>query len=299
MRMRVYRPKGPPGGSLLLIPGLHFAGPDDPRLDRFAAILADAGRWVFAPFLPDFLALRVEPRLVDDAERALDALLATIGRPPGRPAVFSISFGSFPALRLAAARPGEIASLVVFGGFADWEETMRFCLNGAPGFPHDPLNRPVVFLNLLDAPDAVAHAWRAFVVETWGRPEMKADAAWRPVAERLAAALDPSHRLLFRQGCGLAPGARLIDDALESDRRPWLDPRPHLASLRSRVHLVHGRDDDVIPFTQSQRLAESIPHARVLLTGLYDHTGQAKLRPGTLWRELRTMVAIVRALAAS
>ena len=41
-----------PLAPLLLWPGLHYAGPDDPRLDRFGRVLAHAGYRVQAPFMP-------------------------------------------------------------------------------------------------------------------------------------------------------------------------------------------------------------------------------------------------------
>ena len=70
MRAWIYAPTSrAPAGSLLLVPGLHFAGPADPRLDRFARILASAGLVVLAPFLPDFISQVLDPRvleLVDD-----------------------------------------------------------------------------------------------------------------------------------------------------------------------------------------------------------------------------------------
>src|SRR5687768_16804695 len=65
----VYRPREPKG-AMLLVPGLHYLGPADPRLDRFLSILADAGALVLCPFLPEFRALRVGPSLVHDCARA-------------------------------------------------------------------------------------------------------------------------------------------------------------------------------------------------------------------------------------
>lgn len=35
MRVRLYRPRGAPRSTYLIAPGLHYAGADDPRLDRF------------------------------------------------------------------------------------------------------------------------------------------------------------------------------------------------------------------------------------------------------------------------
>lgn len=316
----VYRPAGRrPDGALLLVPGLHYAGPADPRLDRFARVLADAGLLVLSPFLPDFTALRVAPGLMADTEASLEALRALPDYPAGlRPGVFSISFGSLPALRLAA-HPDlgpRLGGTVVFGGYADFRDTIRFCLEGAPGRPHDPLNRPVVFMNLLDRlesapedPGRLLAAWTDVVTRTWGRPEMKERARSEPIAREVASRLNAADRLLFLQGCGHEPGGdRLCHEALDrgGDAWDWLDPRPHLSSVSRPVVLVHGRDDDVIPFEQSELLERAMPpgaEVRRLLTGLYSHTGQTGLVERVadlpaLARELASMLGILRAVDA-
>jgi len=318
-RAWVYGPRGRrPRGSLLVVPGLHYAGPSDRRLDRFAAVLADAGIVVLAPFLPDFSEMRVGRGLVRDTERALEALLELPGRPPGRPGAFSISFGSMPALRLASSeRYGdELAGLVVFGGFADWNETIRFSLSGDGDRPHDPLNQPVVFMNLIEHLEerpsdatSVMEAWFDYVRATWGRPEMKERERHAAVAERIAGELDDAARELFLVGCGLLPGGfERCSRALEraGDGYAWIDPRPYLEGIRCPVYLVHGRDDDVIPHTHAALLAKAMPdHAsvQVHVTGMYAHTGKAGLgemlrRAPEMARELRSMVAILRAITA-
>ena len=48
---------------LSLIPGIQHQGPDDPRLDRFARVLAHAGYVVGVPALPTMIDLRMEPEL--------------------------------------------------------------------------------------------------------------------------------------------------------------------------------------------------------------------------------------------
>jgi predicted esterase len=67
------------------------------------------------------------------------------------------------------------------------------------------------------------------------------------------------------------------------------------------VHLIHGRDDDVIPWSESQSLARvlaSHTNVETSITGLYGHTG-AGARPGLaeMTREVATMLGMVRELA--
>jgi fermentation-respiration switch protein FrsA (DUF1100 family) len=66
-----------------------------------------------------------------------------------------------------------------------------------------------------------------------------------------------------------------------------------------RVELVHGADDDVIPFEHAHLLAERLPNAdpRVHVTGLYGHTGASFGKLLALPKELATMIRVLRILA--
>jgi pimeloyl-ACP methyl ester carboxylesterase len=206
---------------------------------------------------------------------------------------------------------------MIYGGFSDWQETMRFCLEGEPeSVPprlHDPLNRPVIYLNLLDTlPGApadtapLAAAWRAYVEATWGQEIYKRGGRHQEVARRMAKDLDPSVRELFLEGCGVDGSSNdRVHEALKaSGGRPWLDPRPRLHRIRCPVSMVHGIDDDVIPAEEMESLRAAFsPDHRVetYRTGWLGHAGRAGLAdilgavPLAL-RELRTMGAMLGAL---
>lgn len=291
----------------VIAPGLHYAGPDDPRLDRFCRILAAAGNLVVAPYIPSYLELTPNRRAIDDFMRVLD-MPAAAG---DKPIVFSISFGSLLAFAAAAERPALVERLVVFGGYADFHATMKFCLTGevASGrhAQRDPLNQPVVLMNLLDHiahdsahRDALIEMWKLYVTRTWGRPEMKARERFVAIAEELAPTVPEAIRDLFLVGIGARPGAwDIAVPALAAFDARDLDPTPFLPRVRCRVDLVHGMDDDVIPFEQSHDLARRLVHAdvRVHITGLYGHTGAQRPPLGAVAKELATMVRVLRVLA--
>lgn len=304
-----------PVGSLLLVPGLHSLGPLDPRMDRFARILATAGLYVLAPRLPDFASLVLGEGVFGDLSRAFSTLLALPGRPSGRPGVFSISFGSLPSLWLAARSPlsSEVGSLIVFGGYADFEDTLRFCIHGRPGAAHDPLNRPVVFMNLLpwldgrpEDPAPLLRALRRYVEATWGRPEMKADGKWQAVARAVADDLPSEERPLFLAATGVQGDTKALFEAAllrSGDAFRWLDPTAFLREIRCPTHFIHGADDDVIPYEQAFSLAKGLPEGvcrGVHVTGLYGHTHKAETR--TTLREvpalLREGVTLLRMVSA-
>ena len=307
-------------GAVLVVPGLHFGGAQEPRMRRFISVLAHAGLAVAMPNLPDYLEQVLRPGVVDDLGVALDHMLTSDVVPDGvKPAIFTISFGSWPGLEVAC-RPEfaeRIGGVVTFGGFADWRETLRFCVGlsheGDLERPRDPLNRPVCFMNLMnelpgaprepEAVEALFRGWRAFMAQTWGIVEMKERGRYEEIALRIVPDLPPELRTLFLQGCAAAPGGEALCEAAlkQGDPRSWLDPRPHLTGLRAPISIVHGRDDDVIPVEEQRRLVESMPeHAQmnVYATGLYGHSERGgvlqllSLIPGAV-REGKTLLAML------
>src|SRR5262245_9200555 len=146
-------------GVYVVVPGLHFDGPDDARMDRFCRVLAAARLAVVAPFVRCYRTLEVRADASDDVAVACRHAIA-FARERGlpRPALFSISFGSAPGIEAAAsdALRDRLGALVVFGGFFDFAGVIRFAISarafddGMPvALPHDPLNAPAVFINLL------------------------------------------------------------------------------------------------------------------------------------------------------
>ena len=203
---------------------------------------------------------------------------------------------------------------MVFGGFADFRATVRFALTGVTEragerleLPRDPLNSPAVFLNLLPHLDvdgdraALEAAWMAMVERTWGRMELKEPGKRDPHAHAIAATLPAELREIFLVGCGLRPGA--VDRLDEGLRRSgeafaFFDPRLHLGGVRAPVFVIHGRDDDVIPWFEAEKIRDGLPAGqprRFLVTGMASHTG-TRAPAGALVRELGLLVQTVRAI---
>jgi pimeloyl-ACP methyl ester carboxylesterase len=320
MRVRILRPKTS-RGVYHLIPGLHFLGPDDIRLDRFATILAAAGFTVVAPFYPAFVNLTLHPGVFADAKRA-HALAEDVARelqaPP--PAVFSISFGSLLAIHLASRRElkGRIGGVVLFGGYADLFATVRYAVTGRAShggksleMRPDPLNAPVVYLNhlpfleLTGEKEVLARAWRKMVRRTWGRAELKAPGARDGHAHAILRHLPPELQLPFLRGCGLASGAiEWLEAAIEraGAKMDHFDVTPMLASVHARITLVHGRDDDVIPYLETEKLAERLPRRtlkRKCITGLYGHTAAGKVGARDIVAELRALAGMLDDMATA
>ena len=309
-----------PQGALFVIPGLHFLGPEDPRMLRFLTALAASGIEVFAPFLPTPLALRLDERAAEEAACALETALA---RQSGRRlGIFTISFGSTLGVRLKADErfADRVGDVMLFGGFCDWKDALRYSVTDRDMsdelVPPDPLNQAVIYMNLVEAMDvafeeaeALRRAWRSFVGETWGEPDMRTPRRYVPIAERLASELSESLRPRFLRGCSVNPGGLEEVESALSQRETclsWLDPRPHLAHLKGTIHVAHGADDDVVPVRHADQLVDACPSSLDVhrwVTGLYGHTQHSGLRgladrgPAAL-RELRTMLGLLSAIAS-
>jgi hypothetical protein len=301
----VYTPtNASPHTAWLISPGLHHDGPDDPRMDRFAAALASAGGLVLSPRSPALCGLQLSPAAITCLARA-HTTLARLGEASGLPMrVVSVSIGALAALRLAAVTP-TVERVVVIGGYADPEALMA-SLCGADAEPRDPLNQPTAFLTFLDHLPVAIHdrtrlvnAWRWFVRTAWPRESWKRPGATahHDAARTLAREVDARDRELFLVGCGARPGGHaLIRAAHASGAYAHLDWRPHAATITAEVIAVHGTTDNVIPIGQLDALAAALPAARTIRLGAFAHsktTGSL----GGLARDASALGHMLRAMA--
>ncbi|MCA9642558.1 MAG: hypothetical protein H6718_29000 [Polyangiaceae bacterium] len=315
-----YYPRESIIGHFIVVQGLHYQGPDDPRLDRFCRVLAGAGLMVHAPMLPGYLDLLLSPTVSDDLELVTKHVCNSLPRGI-KPSLFSISFGSAPALEVAARMPEAIDAVVTFGGYAELNTALRFCLDGVmelEGRSHklsrDPLNAPALFLNLLpflelrEDTQALERALRESVYRTWGRPELKPLSARARLLYDLAEHVPRGQQDLFRLAVGLR------DELDGQSAREWLDwglrqgheelefARPQRAIARaSRPTVVlHGREDDVIPWGEAVKLERALKGrvpTRLFLTGLFAHTNAEMPSIAELGQELRALLGMATALS--
>ncbi|MBT6177543.1 MAG: alpha/beta hydrolase [Deltaproteobacteria bacterium] len=304
-----------PKGAYLIGPGLHFKGAEHEGLDRFARILAKAGNLIMSPFVEDFSNMHIQPNTHVPFLGAFDALLEHRLLPPGiKPGVFSISFGSWLAMKLATCpvRNSRLGASVVFGGYGNFQEAVDFAisgeLNGERYTHHDPRNVPAIFMHIADTFDVDAatlrQAWLKYMRQTWQIDTMKSAEACHRKAKSLALELPIEFRDVFLEGCGALPGAQARVRASLADKKfDYLDTRSDFHAIQCPVFIMHGTDDDVIPYTQLESLSRELPlhvEQETYLTGLYGHSsqdGQARTAlVNAAFRELTTMVRMLKAI---
>jgi len=286
--------------SWVVLPGITRPGRKHPTLVRFVRALAASGGLVMVPEVPDWRELLLAPAKGQETLRR--AVLALAGREdsaPGRLGVMGFSFGGPQAL-LAGADPDLIPHLSVaasFGGYCDIERTFRFLFTGEHDWKGevyhaqpDPYGRWVVGGNFLpqaegfEGTEPVAEALLTLAREAGDLQVASWEAIHDARKKELEDSLPASLREVFRAFAPMAGEeipAQMIQALVPALARAALRDSPlwdlpsRLSGVRIPVHLIHGRQDRLIPFSETLRLAETIPPETgvdVSLTRLFSHS---------------------------
>ena len=303
----LYWPGGSAAAALVLVPGAVEQGKDDPRLVAFAQTFARARFAVLVPEIPNLRTQRLSP---NDAWPVAAAIryLASCFEPGQDPSigVAAISYAAGPALlaTLAPATSGRVGFVFVIGGYYDVEAVLTFFTTGY--FRQDP-SAPWRYRE----PNAYGK-W-VFVRANAARLAGPADRA--ALSEIAARKLDDLDAGIGDLRARLGPEGRAVMALLDNrdpERVPALMaalPAPIRADLRALdlerrdlsqvpfdLILVHGRDDPIIPSTESQALAAAAPADRVSLY-LVDRLTHVELGPAGLLDGFELWQAIYRILA--
>ena len=307
---RTYRPSTGSRRTVLLIPGIHSMGIEEPRLTGLARDLASAGVRVVTMALPDLQRYRITPAATDVIEDAA----SWITRQPslaedGRVGLVGISFAG--GLSIAAAtRPAladRVAFVVSFGGHGDLPRVMRYLTTGeaprvdgfVPKRPHD-YGVAVILYGLAD--QGVVPAEQVNPLRDGIRTFLLAsqltlvdrDRAERTFAEArvMAAALPEPARTYMgyvndRDVARLGPVLVPFLDRLGTGD-PALSPARAAAAPGCPVFLLHGQDDTVIPAVETRLLGAALTEhggrARVLLSPLITHAElNESINPRDAW----------------
>ena len=304
-----YVPDGSPRRTVLLIPGIHSMGIEEPRLTALAQDLAGTGVMVMAMALPDLQRYRITPQATDVIEDAVSwASQRTDLAPDGRVGIVGISFAGGLSI-VAAGRPSirdRVAFILSFGGHGDLRRVMKYLATGkAPHVegleahpPHD-YGVAVILYGLADqgiVPGDQVAALREGIYTFLYASQLtlvnmdQANATFARARTLAAALQEPSRtymnyvndRAVDKLGPVLVPYLdRLGGDAALSAE---LSPSPS-----APVYLLHGDGDTVIPAAESVLLAghlrqKGVP-VRLLLSSLITHAEVDKgASVGEVWK---------------
>ena len=293
---RWYVPADRAGRPVLIVPGVHAGGIEEPRLVAFARDVASMGHPVLTARLPDLAEYSITARTTDMIEDAAQWLAAQRehAAADGRVGVMGISFAGGLSI-VAASRPAlkdRVAFVMSFGGHGDLPRTLRYLctgvqLTGEKRPPHD-YGVAIILLGVLGV---------------GGGRVVPADQTV-PLQQAILAFLDASHldmvdqpraKLAFDHARELAQNlgepARTLMGYVNDRNVDKLGPVlvPHLSALSGddalsparaaapsgTVYLLHGTDDNVIPAVETSLLSETLRgrgvRVRAIVTPLITH----------------------------
>ena len=294
----LYGTNGGGGPGLVLLPGLTPAGKDDSRLVDFARVLARAGFTVMVPDLSGRRAYRAGTGdLPEIAAAVADLSARTRGR---RVALAGISYAVGPAMLAALEGPerDRIGLVLALGGYRDmthmvtWVTTARRRGEGGAWIAGAPPDLAVWYfvrgnLHLLNDPGD--RALLAAMADRRGRDPAA------PIGD-LAARLGPEGQavlaLLENRDPDRVPDLMsTLPERLRTELAAMDLAGRDLRALPAGLLLVHGKDDPIIPWTESADLAAAADPARTRLF-VIDRLGHTDLG----WPGIGDAVTLSRAV---
>lgn len=267
-------------GHLILVPGFSPAGKDDGRLMALAKTFARAGFAVHVPDLPGSRSLMV-------SEVDVEGLIATIEARAGDAdddtpvGIAAVSYAAGPAV-VAAIDPrvaDRVDYVVALGGYHDAESVITYLTTGA--------YRQTGETDWQYGAGNLRAGW-VFMAANAARWHDPAEGELLQEAARLRAE-DPDIDLSNLRAYLGSDAVALMD--LFENRDPdrsgallralppsiltsltALSPSRHdLESLGGKLILVHGLDDQIVPFTESLNLQASVPQTDLFLVSSFTH----------------------------
>lgn len=303
-RADYYQPGRYPRAGIVLVHGLAEAGPEDPHLVAFAAGLARARFAVFVPDLSGLRALRVG---TGDIQAIVDGFSYFSTRtdlaPRTRIGVGAFSYGVGPALLAAMDRRirNDVTFALAVGGYHDLRSVAAFFTTGY--FKDDGVwrflapNEHGKWMFVLNNADRVSDRGDRGLLQRIAEQRLQDLAA--PTAD-LADKLGPEGRAVYALAANTDPErvpkllARL-PDSMRAALAALNLANKDLAQLHAHVILIHGRDDDIIPYTESIALKRRLQDQAELF--LIDGLRHVDMRLGAadLYRLWRAAYALLRA----
>jgi pimeloyl-ACP methyl ester carboxylesterase len=144
-------------------------------------------------------------------------------------------------------------------------------LTGVPGHEGDGAVAEAVHALAIEAGEIGVYAWDP----RFDVSKVKARAQLRPAQREIFDLIAPlTTNPRTRHEAAVALSRQIAAAAVRED--PLLDPMPFLQRATVPTLLAHGRDDRLIPYTQTLRLQRALPPAvvkRCTITGLFAHSG--------------------------
>ena len=292
----LYRPSRDARAGIVLVPGVVAQGRRDARVVAIANTLA---RLDFTVLVPDMPGVRSFQMRSSDVREVADTFAWLASRPelapPGHIGIAGFSYGAGPVL-LAALQPDireQVHFVLAVGGYYSLENVVTYLTTGyypvvepagkavsetgrTSPHPYSMASFTRSNLDLLERP-VDRDFFRGYAEYIIGNRNKEDE----PVPAHLAPDAQAFYNLLTNHLPAQVPA--LLEKLPPRIRieLEGIDPAAHdLSQLRADVILLHGRGDNLIPYTESIALADALPESQVQLF-IIDGLAHVDFRPKT------------------
>jgi len=268
--------------GILLNHGVIDTGKDDPRLRRFAQIFCRAGFVIFVPDFKGMRSFRIAPSDIDEVQAAFEYFTSLKDYVmPHSSGLFGFSYGAGPMIH-AACRPAmreKVRFLMAFGAYYDLKNVLSFMATGKFEFEGKKyFRRPQEYgkwVFLANNLDWVVSPEDRSILESILRVKLRDEKE----------SIDHFLPLLGKEGKNILTLLSHTDPSQTEKLIHELSPQlqtyiealsvgPAIKQLKAGLILAHGREDDMIPFSETLRLARAAPdphRVHVEILGSFAH----------------------------
>jgi pimeloyl-ACP methyl ester carboxylesterase len=265
-RARIYHPLGIAHPSpVVVVPGVHHLGMDEPRLRRFARALASHGYLVLTPQVDDL----ADYNITKSSSVVIGDAVHELARRSGAPKVglLGLSFAGGMSLIAASdeAVERQLSVVIAIGAHDDLNRVLSF-------FETDQTQAPDGTVLKMKAHEygslvtAYSHASAFFAPEDVAQARLTLRTLlWENLAQAHVEAAKLSPKGQARMAQLFAHDTRsLVEDTHRglAQARPEIDaasPHYYLAKVHVPVMLLHGSADNVVPPTETLWLERDLP----------------------------------------
>ncbi len=275
----LYAPSQQEKGLIISLTGFSISGYQDKRMAVVNNAFVKLGYRVITPQIKTIDALLIHPSGVDEVKEAISYIMADPMLNPNKfcPAVFAPSFTAGIAVLAVAELPqNTVSSLCLLGTFCDFETTIQFALTNEKNM--DDYGMHILMKNYLKYEVGDNPRLEELVQTALEDNGLKRQVPLLPglLAQFDSATVELYKKLRFntefRSEVIMRAWTKIPGFDIYKDR---LDVSKHAHKVSCPVTIIHGKDDNVIPSTESILLnfllEKSNPRVHLELSNLLDH----------------------------
>ena len=283
--------------AVLLFHGMGVLGIDDPRLIELASNLCISGFTVFTPELEEVKNLKIRIETVENIRDIVLSLDSFQEKYPFEEGLgfFSVSFGA--GLGLIALSDGEIqkkfSSMCVVGGFANFEAVVPHVLEHfeTENYGNFILLHNFIHMTVTNSEKLESVLWEAAMDNALNRKNGEA------VAPKLQSALNSRDKEIFERICKEKSFRKALGEEIRESAGLLLrdlSPIHYIKEISIPVSIIHGRNDYVIPETESMVISKQMSDCgiqnRLEITSLLSHGDKV-----SYWRHINEIPGLAEA----